>query len=72
VISAPRINKFPVFFPVSSEIGREGLARDYTLRHTVCSAEKSTWIAFKIAENGRNFAILALKPDWRMCPTNRC
>jgi hypothetical protein len=40
------------------------------LRHTVCSAEKSAWISLKIAGNGRNFAILARKPDWRKCPTS--
>src|ERR1700690_3258014 len=35
----------------------------FPLRHTVYSAEKSAGIALEIAQNGRNFAIVACKPD---------
>jgi hypothetical protein len=56
--------KFPVFFPVSREFrGGEGFARDCILRQQVSTAEKPCDFPLKIAENPRNSACFALKPD---------
>ena len=47
--------------------GRERLAPDCLLRHTVWVAEKSGCITARIAENRRNSGGLAFKPHRRKC-----
>ena len=62
-----KIAQISLYFSLlAGNSGRERLAPDCALRHTVCNAEKSAWIPLKNAR--RNFAILALKPDWGKCP----
>jgi hypothetical protein len=57
--------EFPVFFPVTGNLGREGFPRDWVLRHTVWTAEKFLDIGPKIARNRRDSVIHTFKPDQR-------
>ena len=65
----------PTLFHFQTGIGAkgddEGCVRDRRIvpyRTDTWSAEKSSWISLKIAENGRNTATLALKIDWGKYP----
>src|SRR6266852_1507891 len=56
---------------LAGNLGREWLAPDCLLRHTVWAAEKCGCIPLKIAGNCRNSAIPSLKPDRRKWPAER-
>jgi hypothetical protein len=51
------------FSLLAGNLGGEGFARDCVLRQQVSTAEKPCGFPLKIAENPRNSACFALKPD---------